>query len=434
MNILVTTNHSSLNAGDRAILTETLRMLDAAFPRARVTLVFNDVASGRAAWPDYTVLPSPLAWAFRLDAAQGYRLVEPLLQPPRIAALLLGVLLDRWVGWRLRLFANREHQALLDAFVKADLVLVVGGGHIYGPAAYPNLRGRVWFMVWVLCTLLAGILAIVGGKPLALLPQSIGPLHGAFQRGLVGWVVRRAGLTFVREQPSLDLLRELGVAGRALLVPDFVFGFTAADQATVAPLLAQVDAADPPPALRVGMTAMNWAGQYRDNFSGQSNYMQALLACVDAITVQNGVVVLFGQCCGPTAAEDDRLISAELRARVRQPDRVIVVDEVLPPAQLQAAYGAMDYFVGTRTHSVILALNAGTPALCVGYLHKTVGILAQMGLERYCYDINQLTPEHLVAAFEQLRAAPEQSAVAAYLGRARRSKQAIGALLQLLAY
>jgi colanic acid/amylovoran biosynthesis protein len=432
MNILVTTNHSSLNAGDRAILTETLRMLDGAFPGARVTLLFNDVVSGRASWPDYTVLPSPLAWAFRLDPAQGYRLVEPLLQLLRIGALLLGVLLHRWTGWHPRLFADRERQALLDAAMAADLVLVVGGGHIYGPAAYPNLRGRMWFMLWFLCTLLGGILAIAGGKPLALLPQSIGPLHGAFQRGMVGWVVRRAGLTFVRERPSLDLLHDLGAAGRALLVPDFVFGFAGADRAAVVPILARLDAVDPPAALRVGMTAMNWAGQSGDGFAGQRNYERALLGCVDAITAQNGVVVLFGQCCGPTPAEDDRLISAALRARASQPERVIVVDEVLPPAQLQAAYGAMDYLVGTRTHSVILALNAGTPALCVGYLHKTAGILAQMGLERYCYDIDRLTPEHLVAAFEQLRAAPEQSAVAAYLGRARRSKQAIGALLQLL--
>jgi colanic acid/amylovoran biosynthesis protein len=432
MKILVTTNHSSLNAGDRAILTETLRMLEQAFPGAYVTLLFNDVDSGRAAWPDYPVLPSPLAWAFRLDPAHGYQLVEPLLQPLRIAALLLGMLIHRWVGTTPRLFANPERQALLDAAAAADLVLIVGGGHIYGPASYPNLRGRLWFVLWFVCTLMGGVLAIAGGKPLALLPQSIGPLHGRFQRGLVAWVVRRAGLTFVRERPSLDLLGELGVAGRVLLVPDFVFGFAAAARAEVDPVLAELDAVQPPPAFRVGMTAMNWAGQGGDGRVVQANYEHALQACIDAITAQNGVVVLFGQCCGPTAAEDDRLISADLRARANQPARVIVVSQVLPPAQLQAAYGAMDYMVGTRTHSVILALNAGTPSLCIGYLHKTQGILEQMHLERYCYDITQLTAESLVAAFEQLRATPEQATVEPYLGRARRSKQAIAALLRLL--
>jgi colanic acid/amylovoran biosynthesis protein len=158
-----------------------------------------------------------------------------------------------------------------------------------------------------------------------------------------------------------------------------------------------------------------------------------MLGCIDAITAQGGVVVLFAQCCGPSAAEDDRQVNARLFARAAQPDRVLVIAEALPPDVLQAAYGQMDYFIGTRMHSVILALNAGVPALAIGYLHKTRGVLDELGLSDYCYDIEMLTAETLIAGFERLRCSGMAYSVAPYLDRARRAKLALVQVLGMLA-
>ena len=246
-------------------------------------------------------------------------------------------------------------------------------------------------------------LALLMGKPLVLLPQSIGPLHDDFQRRAARWVVCHAALTCVRERRSLDLLQQLGCAQRALRLPDMAFGAPSGTSPAQA-LLDHAGRSATAPAFRVGMTVLNWSGQ-NFTFTGQETYEDAMLGCIDTLTAQGGEVVLFAQCCGPSAAEDDRHVGARLRARASMPDRVLLIAEPLPPPALQAAYGQMDYFIGTRMHSVILALNAGVPALAIGYLHKTSGVLEELGMADRCYDINTLTAAELIDGFERLRCA-----------------------------
>jgi polysaccharide pyruvyl transferase WcaK-like protein len=458
VNILLINNHSLRNAGDHAILAETLRLLEQRFPAARVGLVFNDTASARAALPGYPIYASPLTWAAPLGADGNYRFVARWRRLLYLALLLAWALCRRLAGWAPPPFACRSKRALLRAFAEADLVLACGGGYIYAAGPGDDLSGWFGFM-------LAGCaLALLLNKPLALLPQSIGPLHDQFQRRATRWVVRGARLTCVRERRSLDLLRQLGCDARAVHMPDMAFG---APSGPVEPARALLDRAGAPiaPAFRVGMTVLNWSGQ-NFTFTGQQRYEDAVLGLIDAIAAQGGMVALFAQCRGPSAAEDDRLVGARLRARAACPDRVLLLDDELPPDALQAAYGQMDYFVGTRMHSVILALNAGVPALAIGYLHKTSGVLGELGLAEYCYDIATLTAEELIAGFERLRAAsspggaPSRAGsgggraplppdvgegaggwgakdaypdVGPYLERARRAKRALAQLLWMIA-
>jgi colanic acid/amylovoran biosynthesis protein len=424
VNILLINNHSLSNAGDHAILSETLRMLEDRFPAARIGLVFNDTASARVALPGYPIYAAPLTWAAPLDSGGQYRFVARWRRLAYLALLLIWPLCRRLVGWAPPPFVSRSKRALLRAFAQADLVLACGGGYIYAPGPGDGLSGWFGFM-------LSGCaLALLLNRPLVLLPQSIGPLHDTFQRRAARWVVRGARLTCVRERRSLDLLRRLGCDERAWHMPDMAFGAPGGPAETARALLDRAGLAAIPHSFRVGMTVLNWSGQ-SFSFTRQQPYEDAVLGCIDAITAQGGVVVLFAQCRGPSAAEDDRLVGARLRTRAAAPERVLLIDDALPPDALQAAYGQMDYFIGTRMHSVILALNGGVPALAIGYLHKTSGVLEELGLAAYCYDIEVLTAEALVDGFERLRGAYPN--VAPYLARARRAKLALAQMLWMLA-
>ena len=422
MNILLINNHSIENAGDYAILLETLRVLEQSFPGARVALSFNEPEAARAALPGYPIYRAPLAWSLWLDRQRSFHLLPRWRRLLLLAALVMGALLyrlgGRWPAW----LPGREQRELLHAYAESDLVLACGGGYIYAPGPNQGIAG-VFTQ-----TILGCLLALLMGKPLVLLPQSIGPLHDDLQRRLTRWLVRGARLTFVREGESLRLLERLGCAERALLAPDMAFGMASGAPAEAARLLEALLPSERRGPL-VGMTALNWSGQ-NYTFEGQSAYEQALLGCIDALTAQGATVVLFTQCAGPSDTEDDRLVSARLRAQAACPARVLLIDRPLPPDLLQAAYGQMDYFIGTRMHSVILALNAGVSALAVGYLHKTRGVLGDLGLAERCLDITSVSADELVGAFERLRAAPAQPAVAPFLARAVRFKRALPALLQ----
>jgi colanic acid/amylovoran biosynthesis protein len=426
LKILLINNHSLLNAGDYAILAETLRMLEERFPEAQIGLVFNDTAPVSAALPGYEVHGAPLTWAAPLDERGQYMFINRWLRLLYLALLALAALAYRASGYLPRVFADRRKHGLLRAFAAADLVLACGGGYIYAPGSGDGLSGWFGFM-------LSGcVLALLMGKPLVLLPQSIGPLHDDFQRRAVRWVVRRAQLTCVRERRSLDLLQQLGCAQRALRLPDMAFG---APSGLAAPALALLDHAGRPAmpyAFCVGMTVLNWSGQ-SFTFTRQEAYEHAMLGCIDTLTARGGVVVIFAQCRGPSVAEDDRHVGARLRARAAMPERVFLIEEPLPPPALQAAYAQMDYFIGTRMHSVILALNAGVPALAIGYLHKTSGVLEELGMADHCYDINTLTAAQLIGGFERLRCVGAAPGVAPYLDRARRAKRVLAQLLWMLA-
>lgn len=275
-------------------------------------------------------------------------------------------------------------------------------------------------------------MAIGMGKRLILLPQSIGPLRDPFWRLMIRWIVQHAELTLVRERESLALLEELGCSQRALYVPDLVFAMESAPVEEARAILAEVGVDQIDASFLVGITALDW-GLQNQAFGGQAAYERALGQCIDAITAQGGAVVLFRQSIDPNPAWDDLWVSKRIQAAAQQRDRVLVIDRVFRPEVLQAAYGCMDYFIGTRMHSVIMASNAGTPALAIGYLYKSRGIMQELGLASYCFEIETVTGEQLIEGLQRLRTQALPSSVSVYLRRARRTKKAVEALLQIRA-
>lgn len=426
MRIVVTNNHSMLNAGDHMILRETVRMLREAGPAAEIDLAFNEPASGQAAFPEHRIHASPVNWVASLRPDGSYALAGRTARWGYLFLLLLSALWFRATSWALFPFTDARKRGLLRALARADLVLVCGGGNFYTSTAGDGLTG--WFGFTLSCC----AVALLMGKPLALLPQSIGPFHSSSQRRAMAAIIRRARLTCVRERASLGVLEALGCTQRALCLPDMAFGAQVDAAEAARALLERVGALHQDASFRVGMSLLNWGDQY-PQFQGQNTYENAILACIDAITAQGGQVVLFAQCCGPSAAEDDRRTGARIHAQVADPRRVHVVMEEVAPDVLQAAYARMDYFIGTRMHAVILALNAGTPALAIGYLHKTRGVLEELGMREHCLDISTITSEQLLAAFEQLRRDAKRDPAAPYLRHARRAKSALGRILASIA-
>ena len=71
----------------------------------------------------------------------------------------------------------------------------------------------------------------------------------------------------------------------------------------------------------------------------------------------------------------------------------------------------MDVFLGTRMHSNIFALSGRVPVIAIGYLHKTQGIAAQVGIEDWVIDIQDIEAAGLISKFDQLWNVKSPSAV-----------------------
>ncbi len=145
-----------------------------------------------------------------------------------------------------------------------------------------------------------------------------------------------------------------------------------------------------------------------------------------------GHVFLFTQVLGPSLTEDDSRVARSLLDRMKaNSSRITYVDAIQFPSQLMAAYGCMDFVVGTRMHSNIFALCAGVPVIAVGYMSKTRGIMRSLGLEKWTCDIETVNGPDLVTLFRC--GWEKRQEIAAYLQtcmpKVRRAAERAGSLI-----
>lgn len=381
MRLLLVNLHSSHNAGDHALTLEAVRQLRLHLNEPELVLAMNDPASYQEG---EETIGSFYTWLIRTmpDGSRRWRW-------PIIPLLLLQALVAALV-WRLTrrlptLLLSTGQQRLLRAYTESDAVVSCAGNFLYS-------SGRVGFpFILSIFTIAYGWLV---GKPLYMLPQTIGPLEREWERAMVRWLVARARLVMVREPRSLALLEAIGAEmQRCRLVPDIAFAYVERDASRAEQLLAEVVGPQWARTPLLGMTLMNWGAQSR-HFGGQSSYEDGICAVIETFLNQTeGHVVLFAQVWGPTFIEDDRVPARRVAARSVHTGRVHMVDQPLTPAVLKSCYARMGLLVGTRMHSNIFALSEGTPVVAIGYRTKTWGIMEMLGMERWLVDIREVGPE-----------------------------------------
>ncbi len=390
MNILVINLHSCQNAGDAALTHETLRQLRRAFPQAHFTLAPNDPQSHRHL-EEEEIVGSFMSWVCRLDRERRWRW-QILRFPYHFLHSLVAVLTFRLWGRPTYLDRHPDRRRLMQAYFGADLVVSCAGGFLYTTHA---LAVSFWWSIYSM------LFARLSGKPLYMFPQSIGPFATRFHRWGAYFVLNRVRLIVVRDLVSAQAVAAGGFRRPWHLLPDVAFATPTGDKEEAARWLARrgLDPSDNRP--RIGVTLMNWGAQSR-LFAAQSTYEEAMVSLVQEATHRLGAqVVLFSQVVGPSASEDDGIIARRIYDRLQDGSSIVLADGQLPPEQLKAAYGLMDFFVGTRMHSNILALSAGVPTLAIGYLTKTRGIMEMLGLGEWVCDIGHIEPSGLVTLFRR---------------------------------
>jgi colanic acid/amylovoran biosynthesis protein len=150
----------------------------------------------------------------------------------------------------------------------------------------------------------------------------------------------------------------------------------------------------------IGLTVLNWEGRTRRK-GAQRRYEQALWALIFHLQEKLGAqVAVFAQVTGPSWEEDDRIILKHLRDKFGYRPGLFLVETVPSPEVLMAAYGQLDFLVGTRMHSLIFAAAAGTPFLGISYLEKARGAFRPFNLrDDFIHDIQDLQGDTLVEAF-----------------------------------
>ena len=422
MHILVINLHSSKNLGDAAITDETVRQLRANFPDARITLAMNDPSS-HPGGENLDIVGSFKSWIYSIDKDRREHWHVPAF--PYYLFCAVAALTTHGL-FRNPLFLIRDPGKiqLLRAYFDADLVISCGGNVLY------TKRHLAVSFLWIVFSTL---FAYYAGKPLYMFPQSVGPFANPLHRHLARFVLSRMRLILVREELSLQFVKTAALPDvPCYQVPDAAFGLCPSALPTCVAWLRCSEELRLTGIPQVGITTINWGGQ-NPRFDGQVRYEKVLAGLILYITAEmSGHVFLFSQVLGPSLAEDDSRIARRVLERVAVGySQVICVDSIQSPSQLMAAYGCMDFVVGTRMHSNILALCAGVPVIAIGYMSKTRGIMRSLGLEEWTCDIETVNGPDLIALFRRGWEARQQ--IAAYLRTCipemRRSAERAGPLI-----
>ncbi len=375
----------------------SVRQLKDSFPDPTIILSMNDPDSYEGA---EATVGSFVSWLKKgTDGQTSWRWVA-------IPGLIVESLLALGGYWLLGrpvfLPFSSDRKDLVRAYLEADLVISCAGGFLY-------TSGK--FGLPFLVSILTMAYAWLAGKPLYTLPQTIGPLKRRWERILVRWLLPKMRMVLVRDPISLEELRAIGLEHPCCyLVPDVAFAFPSAPRGEGERLLAEhgVDVNRSRPLL--GLTLLNWAAQNR-LFGRQEVYEEAMAEVIRTFILKyDGHVVLFSQVHGPTEAEDDRVPARRVYANLRGFDqRVFLIEQAVAPDVLKAAYGLMDFFVGTRLHSNIFALSEGVPVVAIEYQYKTRGIMRMLGLERWVISIGQADGLKSSAVFQEAWLEREQT-------------------------
>ena len=238
------------------------------------------------------------------------------------------------------------------------------------------------------------------GKPVYMMPNSLGPFEGP----MVKWVVRKAlgkcSLVSARESISRDMTaRELGI--EPVLSPDLAFNLKPArfDRD-------EVFAVYGIPADRkvVAVTVRPYRfPNAADPKAAYESFKRGVADFVDWLYDRGYIAVFVNHTLAVNSHENDFACITEVVKMLPEEHYRVISNADYDCQDLKCLYGFCDYIVGTRFHSVIFSLASGVPGLAISYVgNKSVGIMADMGLSDYVLHIDSVTADELETKFSML--------------------------------
>src|SRR6202030_926509 len=90
-----------------------------------------------------------------------------------------------------------------------------------------------------------------------------------------------------------------------------------------------------------------------------------------------------------------------LKERLSPGDEEHIIDEpIWSVDDLLSQIVATDIVVATRFHNVLLALLCNKPVISISFHHKCESLMSQLGLDKYCHDINHMNVDELIEQFQ----------------------------------
>jgi polysaccharide pyruvyl transferase WcaK-like protein len=298
--------------------------------------------------------------------------------------------------WRTRI-QRKNH--VLKAIQETDIIGSIAGGDsfsdIYG-------LGRLLYVT------LPQILVQLLGKPLVLLPQTLGPFRGVFVKAVARSIVRRSRMVYTRDPGGLEAVRVLAGRDRGQLAFAYDMGFALEPHIRterIPPWMAEYDKNVPLVGLNV--SGLLYIGGYtRKNMFGINlSYRRLIHDLIDFLVRKHSVRVMLVPHVFGTGEDSESDVIACRKIYDTAGDRVRIclhlIEEEYDQHEIKALIGRCDFFMGSRMHACIAAISLCVPAVGLAYSRKFHGVFESVGMEELVIDIRECDGNDVVAAVDR---------------------------------
>jgi len=300
--------------------------------------------------------------------------------------------------------------AIWQALRGADLLISGGGGLIQ------DATSRLSPLYYLAILRLARL----AGTPYMIFAQGLGPLRCRLTRWATARCFRGAAAITVRDEPSAQLLSQLGVTAPPVEV-------TADPALLLAPcpphrtdeLLRELGLSEAAPL--IGIALRSWVG---------FDVVRPAAALIRHLhQSQAGRVLLI-----PFQPDEDLNLAWRVASEAAVP--VTILDQALEPRELLGVVSRLDLLVSMRLHGLIFAASAQVPAIALSYDPKVEAFASRAGQPTIA--LSELTGDELIRQADSLRQAGGKQAdeLAEKAGQlrsaARRNFAVLDTLLQSL--
>lgn len=277
----------------------------------------------------------------------------------------------------------------VETLLSADAVLLIGGTTFSDFMLYKT--------PW---NALAALPALVAGRPVLKLSQTLGPFKRTLNRILAKIVCRKLVAIHARGRRSAQFARDIGVK-RISYQPDLSFSLKVPNlqelgerDGRIGNVFNEVtEFRQKAVAIAPNTIVLQKLGKQRDR------YFEFLVNAVQGIEQLNCVPVLLPHSYRSETTSfhnNDRLLCAEVMKRLPRDTRCYFIDADLEAGELRAVIGECQLLVASRFHSMISALAMGVPPLTYGWGgHKYTEVLEEFGVPELYYPYTKIDPEQV---------------------------------------
>ena len=260
-------------------------------------------------------------------------------------------------------------RAALDLIIRDRASFVIIGGSMFIGRKGMHLKQRLRTSRKLLKWFTLGTLSRIRGQQFCIVGVNIGPIETHWFAFAFKRIFRAAGRVTVRDTPSGNLLEKWKIQ-RYVVAPDLVFALV--DDTAVA----RVN--------RVGVSVMSWP--HHPVVDVVAWYVELIRALLKEESVDELSLFAF-----QSLVVDDRIIIDAIVEMFPQDSRVTKVAYVGDIQGFLGEFETCAAFVGTRFHSLVLAIGMGIPLTAICYSDKSVAALEDLGWSQPLFRTSELS-------------------------------------------